>query len=137
MALAGAKPKATALKALAGNPGKRSLNRKEPKPRPGIPVRPYYVKGSARKEWDWAVKEIPPGVLTMADRPMLALYCIVQGHIVDGTLAGRAPNAALVAQARVLASEFGLTPSARSRMSVDPVKEVNPFQELLNGTFGR
>jgi phage terminase small subunit len=134
MAVAGAKPKATALKVLAGNPGKRNLNRREPKPKPGIPVRPYYLKGSARKEWEWAVKEIPPGVLTLADRSMLALYCIVQGHIIDATLAGKQPNAALVAQSRVLASEFGLTPSARSRMVVEPPKEIDPFEALLNGS---
>lgn len=36
--MAGRKPKPTAIKELEGNPGKRKLNNKKPKPDKGMPV---------------------------------------------------------------------------------------------------
>ena len=51
--MAGRKPKPTAIKELEGNPGKRKLNKKEPKPDKGMPTC-HYDKAKA----DWAVKFI-------------------------------------------------------------------------------
>lgn len=41
--MAGRKPKPTAIKELEGNPGKRKLNKKEPKPDKGMPVCPEWL----------------------------------------------------------------------------------------------
>ena len=41
--MAGRKPKPTAIKELEGNPGKRKLNKKEPKPEKGMPVCPEWL----------------------------------------------------------------------------------------------
>ena len=44
--MAGRKPKPTAIKELEGNPGKRKLNKKEPKPEKGMLV----SDGAERRE---------------------------------------------------------------------------------------
>ena len=48
---AGRKPKPTAIKELEGNPGKRKLNKKEPKPEKGMPVCPEWLLPEAKAEW--------------------------------------------------------------------------------------
>ena len=49
--MAGRKPKPTAIKELEGNPGKRKLNNKEPKPDKGMPVCPEWLPPEAKAEW--------------------------------------------------------------------------------------
>ena len=72
---AGRPPKPTAIKALAGNPGKRPLNNNEPKPS-GIPSCPTFLDAAAKKEWKRISKElIEIGILTSVDRSILASYC--------------------------------------------------------------
>ena len=51
MAARGRKPKPTALKLLEGNPGKRPLNDKEPKPQKKAPSCPKWLDPEAKKEW--------------------------------------------------------------------------------------
>ena len=48
--MAGRKPKPTAVKELEGNPGKRKLNRKEPKPDKGMPTCPEWLLPEAKEE---------------------------------------------------------------------------------------
>ena len=72
----GQTPIPTALKLLRGNPGKRPLNKREPKPRAGAPSCPAWLEPEAKKIW----REIAPqlqemGVLTHIDRTMLTLLC--------------------------------------------------------------
>lgn len=43
------KPKPSALKELEGNPGKRAVNKKEPKPEVLIPSCPNHLTGVARQ----------------------------------------------------------------------------------------
>lgn len=47
----GRKPKPTAMKVLEGNPGKRQLNSKEPKPVKKAPRCPNWLEDEAKKEW--------------------------------------------------------------------------------------
>jgi P27 family predicted phage terminase small subunit len=73
----GRKPKPTAAKELAGNPGKRALNRHEPA-FGGIPTCPRHLQGEARKEWRRMARLLlhtSRKLLTAADRAALALYC--------------------------------------------------------------
>lgn len=51
MAVRGRKPKPTAIKELEGNPGKRPLNKNEPKPDKKAPRCPAWLEEEAKKEW--------------------------------------------------------------------------------------
>lgn len=136
--MAGRKPKPTALKELAGNPGKRPLNTREPKPRTELPPCPRHLTGEARREWRRMGGELARmGVVTAVDRAALAAYCVAWARWVDaegqvaklGTIVKTAngnliqnpylavANRALEQMTR-LATEFGMTPSSRSRVQV-------------------
>ena len=52
----GRKPIPTALKRLAGNPGKRPLTAREPKTERKAPKCPRTLDAEARKEWRRVVK---------------------------------------------------------------------------------
>jgi P27 family predicted phage terminase small subunit len=80
----GRKPKPTHLKLLEGNPGRRSLNRNEPRPQVKVPTCPQHLCPSAKAEW----KRLAPqlfvlGVLTALDRTTLAAYCQAYGRWVE------------------------------------------------------
>ncbi len=47
----GRRPKPTALKLIAGNPGKRPLNRNEPKPAHSVPTCPAHLSPTGKAEW--------------------------------------------------------------------------------------
>lgn len=74
--MTGPKPKPTALKLLQGNPGKRGLNKNEPKPQRGAPDKPGWLTELASSEWDHIVPLLlNMGVLATADGAALANYC--------------------------------------------------------------
>ena len=137
----GRKPKPTALKVLAGNPGKRKLNH-EPTCAPGIPDCPEFLDAEAKAEWFRTAKVLSDmGVLTMADRSALAAYCMAYsrwvhaedlvkkfGTIVKSPEKGfpmKSPYLTVADQAletmRKLMVEFGMTPSSRSRLRLADV----------------
>src|SRR3990167_3655274 len=132
--MAGRKPTPTAMKLLAGNPGKRPLNRRAPKPTLGVPPCPKWLSLEARKEWRWVVKELAQaGVLSRIDRTMLAVYCHLVAEFVQAAAKGESVIPAKIAQIRALASEFGLTPSSRARLSTLPQDEgKDPFEDIIN-----
>lgn len=134
--MAGRKPKPTAVKELEGNPGKRKLNKKEPKPDKGMPTCPEWLLPEAKQEWERLCEKLNQiGVLTEVDMAAFAAYCQsyarwkeAQEHIdAEGSTfetekgyqqqtpwVGIAnTNQKLMLQA---AAEFGLTPSARTRI---------------------
>lgn len=134
----GPRPKPTALKALAGNPGKRKLNDMEPKPAPSIPDAPEHVRADARAIAEW--QRIAPqlaklGLVTRIDSSALAAYCIAYSRWIqaeDGIrehgLLVPTPNGLLMqtpllpiankalAQMKMFLAEFGMTPSSRTRI---------------------
>lgn len=146
----GRKPKPTYLKLLNGNPGKRPLNKQEPKPEPTIPAAPIELSADARLEWDRVAGELGRlGTLTVVDRAALAAYSqaygrwvqaergiaqmaerdqltsglmikTVNGNAIQNPLVGMA-NRAMADMVRY-ATEFGMTPSSRSRIAgnIDP-----------------
>jgi P27 family predicted phage terminase small subunit len=68
-------------KTLHGNPGKRDLH--VPKPPPGVPDRPEWLKGEASEEWGRVVPILDSmGVLSRLDRAVIADYCRVWGMLV-------------------------------------------------------
>ncbi len=154
--MAGRKPKPTALKELAGNPGKRPLNRYEPQPRVKLPPCPAHLTKSARAEWRRMGKELLAlGVLTTVDRAALAAYCVAYARWAEaekqveklGTIVKTAngnliqnpylavANRAMEQMTR-LASEFGMTPSSRSRVQVQAGDDGPSLADLLFADVG-
>jgi P27 family predicted phage terminase small subunit len=151
----GRKPKPTALKELAGNPGHRPLNRREPKPT-GTPTCPSHLDADAKKEWRRISKELTSlGLLTSVDRAALAAYCSAwsrwvhadtqvqkfgavikspkSGYPIQNPFVGVA-NTALDLMRKFLV-EFGMTPASRSRIQVAPVAVAeDPFEEFMSMT---
>jgi P27 family predicted phage terminase small subunit len=144
----GRRAKPTKLKKLAGNPGKRELNEKEPKPRCVEPEMPPNLGKLAAAEWKSIVAELQPlGMLSSVDGKALAAYChafeqwvaadkevsargiIVEEPILDkegnevGTKIKRNPaDIASQSWLKVMKSyliEFGMTPSSRTRLRID------------------
>ncbi len=136
----GRKPVPTALKLLRGNPGKRTLNRQEPKPGELAADCPAeLVDDVARAEW---VRSIQPAIrlrqITAADRVLAIAHCQLwatwQSQLTDAARhahvvavgkhqhpipnpARRMANQSLQLLVKV-DSELGLTPASRSRISV-------------------
>ena len=151
----GRKPKPTALKILEGNPGKRALNKREPKPTPEMPTPPEHLDAIARVEWDRMAVELHHlGLLTGLDRAVLAGYCDAYSLWVRATQEMHAmlaePGSSLVivtekgyqlphplvairnkARDAMLkfGVEFGLSPSSRSRVSVPNMADEDLFEK--------
>ena len=135
----GRKPKPTHVKLLAGNPGHRPLNDREPTAIEGVPDCPSHLDEEARAEWFRTSKVLlDMGLLSTADRAALAAYCVTYGRWVEAELMVKkfgmivkSPKAnfpmkspylciaeGAMEQMRKLLVEFGLTPSSRSRIRV-------------------
>lgn len=73
----GRKRKPTALKVLAGNPGKRALNDSEPTPEAVLPIAPDSLTEVGKSKWDEvALKLYNQGIITELDVDLLELLCI-------------------------------------------------------------
>ena len=75
----GAKPKATVLKLVTGNPGRRPLNKQEAKPEVAIPEPPELLERDEHALAEW--RRVTPlladvGLITNLDRAVVAGYCM-------------------------------------------------------------
>lgn len=153
MAQRGRKPKPTALKVLEGNPGKRPLNEHEPKPEKKAPKCPAWLEPEAKKEWKRMTKTLEAiGVLTQVDATAFAGYCqayarwkeaeefLSKHGTIFKTPSGYIQQVPQVSIAQTylkimkdFCSEFGLTPAARSRISVSATEGASddPMEEML------
>ncbi len=78
MAKPGPPPKPTNLRLLQGNPSRRPINDKEPKPEAieGIPKPPFKLKKEAMQIWERMCPMLSRiGLLTVCDTNTLARYC--------------------------------------------------------------
>lgn len=150
----GRPPKPTALKQAQGNPGKRKLNRNEPKPKPLVPKTPTKSLPAVRKFWRTYGPLLERlGVATEADLAALELmaihYAITKAALEamttpDGKLqltrideAGverKHPMLQIIrdnsAAFRLYSILFGLNPAARARLVVhEPQDEDEDFFE--------
>ena len=153
----GRKPTPTNVKLVTGNPGKRPLPTSEPRPRAERPAPPAHLNADAQKEWSRVSDELHAlGLLTGLDRAALAAYCqaygrwaqaeralgkitnqadglIIKtqsGNMIQNPLVGVA-NKAMADMVRY-AAEFGMTPSARTRIETSDIDENDPAAEFLN-----
>ncbi|MDW7670555.1 MAG: phage terminase small subunit P27 family [Bacillota bacterium] len=153
MALPGRKPKPTAVKALEGNPGKRTLNDREPKPDRKAPKCPAWLDPEAKKEWRRMAKQLEAlGVLTEVDMAAFAGYCqayarwkeaeefITRHGTIVKTPSGYWQQVPQVSIAQTYlkimnrcCEQFGLTPSSRSRIVADTGISVedDPMERIL------
>src|SRR6056297_1318690 len=144
------KPKPTALKILTGNkPG--NAQDTEPKPPLKIPEVPPHLCDDAKREWHRVCEMLHAiGILTVADRSVLAAYCTAyalwerswqainkmsetgklgaglmisttNGNLIQNPLVGTANKAA--GDMVRFASELGMTPAARTRIKAGPSKK--------------
>lgn len=82
--MAGRRPKPTALKLVAGNPGKRAINKREPKPKRLSPSCPAYLGDEAKVAWGrLCVLLDRMGVLTEADSLALERLCDCYSEILE------------------------------------------------------
>lgn len=145
----GRRPTPTHLKLITGNPGHRPVE-PETEPRVSIarPDRPLFLNADALREWDRIVPDLEmAGLLTRIDKAALAAYCSayalfekaetqiqvmsdvdhVNCGLIEDTKNGFKQlsqwfvirNKALE-QLRQFLSEFGMSPSSRSRVHAAP-----------------
>ena len=153
MGLRGPAPEPTALRIVKGNPGKRPLNEREPQPRVRKPHCPDHLDEIAKQEW----KRLLPilrrmRVLTEADYIALGNLCLQYSVLIKAeqqlaksgllfkTPSGYVQQSPLISivsnasqQVTGLCREFGLTPSARSRVQTtqpDDDKQESPWEAL-------
>jgi len=161
MGARGPAAKPTKLRELQGNPGKRPLPKGEP--RPGVtgrvPSAPRWLGEEARREW----RRIAPllhraGLLTEVDGVALGMMCEAlavyhqakeamgdEGLIVvsDKGNSYQHPALGIMNSARTdvlrWAREFGMTPAARSRISVagDGAGEMSLADMLFQAVGGQ
>jgi len=148
----GTRPQPTALRVLRGNPGKRPYNGDEAAPEAADLEPPAYLNGAALEEW----QRIAPilhrlGLMTEIDAGALATYCQTFARwreaedkiAADGMVTvdrfgfpHLSPYVSIaqksVTQLKALLCEFGMTPSARSRVraSADRDRPSDPFAEF-------
>lgn len=152
----GPPPKPTPLKLVTGNPGKRALNKREPKAVGTYGAPPAHLTRVGQSLWRRLAKKLNAMNLeSEGDRNALEILCSAYEEwreareiVIDEgltyerkTAQGEVmivarPEVAIAADAmrRVhrLLLEFGLTPSARSRVTAGEAPTVDPMEEFLN-----
>ncbi len=137
----GRKRKPTAIKKLAGNPGRHPLNELEPQPELVLTTAPADLTDIGRAKWDeLSVLLYNQGILTEMDLEMLHLFCQEYEMYVDAVKNVKAfggpvvktdkgnsiqnPYLSVANQCKErmmkILLEFGMSPASRSRVSAAP-----------------
>jgi P27 family predicted phage terminase small subunit len=144
----GRKPLPTELKLIMGNPGKRPINRDEPKPDRMMPSCPKWLSKGARTHWQKLAPQLfKMGVLTQLDGTALATFCdclqryteaveflekngcviVVRNDKGEFKFTQAAPQVGIATkmleQVTKIGAEFGWAPASRSRLSVSGSEE--------------
>lgn len=146
----GRKPKPTARKELAGNPGKRALNKLEPKFTPITHAEPpNWFDDTARHMWETVIHELcAQRVLYVTDLHNVAAFCaafrnwqeaqmkVMLTGITVETEMGPKKNPALTVvneaarQMVTFGSLLGLDPASRQRLITPKQGSDNAFKNL-------
>jgi P27 family predicted phage terminase small subunit len=157
----GRKPLPSHLKLVKGTFRKRSSNANEPalKPLDQAPMPPEMLTIEALEEWHRVTPElVAAGVLTAAERTVLACYCqafgrwkraeaalerFAAGDPVDHGLVVTAGNGTSIPNPMLaianqaardvvrFAADLGLTPSSRGKVIAKPPQKQDPAQKYL------
>lgn len=138
------KPKPSALKLLAGNPGRRPLNMQEPQFESGIPDKPEWFDTYASEEWDRITGNLNgQRVFTTNDLGIIMALCLAYEQMRECLAIIKALGRSYTVQDmggnthykarpecvryetaqkeyRTLLSEIGFTPSSRSKVKTLP-----------------
>lgn len=146
-------PKPTALKLIQGNPGHRELPKKEPKLPVKVPRAPADLSPTAKKHWRKVVRQLADaGVMTDIDTHALAMYCEAftryrfamckiskEGPIIHTKTGYPIQHPAMGVlnkafdQMRAILTEFGMTPSSRTRVQVAEAADDDPLGDMMRG----
>lgn len=152
MGVAGRKPKPTAVKKLEGNPGKRPLPEDEPVFSTIIPQCPEWLSMEGKLLWKTLVPQLQaiPGLLQSVDVSALEVLCesyaqwkaasiVLQDGMTFVTGNGyiqQKPEVAIANKAaktvKDICSEFGITPSSRSRIQLPAPQLKGELTDLLD-----
>lgn len=149
------KPKPTKLKLVTGNPGKRPINKNEPKASAAKPSPPSWLNTRAKSIFKLLVKRLDGmGYASASHTEALALAAWRLGQIRDcadtlndgggltyetinqrgATVKKPRPEVAIQGEAarhaQSLLAEFGLTPSSATRVQVPGKPKGNAFNNL-------
>jgi len=147
----------TKLKILKGNPGRRKLNKDEPQYSKLEEAPPDSLCEIGRGEWNRIVGEMrASGVLTVADEKILWCYCSEYATAEQAVMELKGQSLILESPKgypfqnpylnikrksflimKTLATELGLTPSSRSRVSATPAKPDDPYKQLKEARAAR
>jgi P27 family predicted phage terminase small subunit len=147
----GFQPTPTTLKVLRGNPGHRTLNKEEPKPKPTIPECSEWLDEVAKSEYDRVSVMLQPlGLITEIDGAALSAYCRVYSKWADAekelmkhgmlikTPNGYVQQSPYVSIANNLMKlmnsyldRFGMNPSSRSGIKTKLESHEDEFEDYL------
>jgi P27 family predicted phage terminase small subunit len=156
----GPKPQPTAVKTAKGNPGKRAINKEEPKPPAATEFEPpVWLPDVGKIEYRRLGKQLKTlGLLTNLDLNTLANYCLAFSHVVacqnelatsgttitmetqNGSYPMTAPqfNQLMKAlqQMERWGTQMGLSPSSRAGLKVEgrktPADQLTEFNKMLD-----
>jgi P27 family predicted phage terminase small subunit len=133
----GPRPIPTHLKLVRGNPGKRPINREEPRPVGDLVEAPEWFDDDQRQWWTYAIANAPAGLLKRLDRDVLVVWVVAAvehraaaqkvrqlGQVTktrDGNLIQNPFLPVMNRQAQMMlraAEQLGFSPAARSRIHV-------------------
>ena len=148
----------TALRLLRGNPGKRRINAREPQLIAAAPACPRWLRPEAKNVWRRMIPRLADmRILTHVDQDALAAYCqiyarwkaaeeFIQQHGEVYPVRDEKGNvrrmkvypqvsiaASLLQMLRSFMQEFGMTPSARTRVEAIPDLYMDPDEARFFG----
>jgi len=147
----GRKATPTALKELTGNPGRRPINKAEPKAEALDPNPPNWLTGEALNFWGELVSVLlPMGHITEADRTNIVSLSMAlaqlkeahkgiqeKGYLIDSLHGPKAnPYVGILDKAqkqiKTLLCELGMTPASRTKVvSLTGTVQADPLTEFL------
>lgn len=137
----GRPPIPTHLKIIRGNPGRRKLNKNEPKPVGDLKDAPAHFDEELREVWAYAIEHAPAGLLKKIDSAVLETWCTA--HVLHrkavsmvrvGGLLVKPPHSDIPIQSPFLpivnkqalimmraVDHLGFSPASRTRIAVGDV----------------
>ncbi|KAA1171041.1 P27 family phage terminase small subunit [Marinobacter salinexigens] len=118
--------KPTALKVLAGNPGKKPLPEGEPNYGNADLMPPEWLTEGAKARWEPLARALQVnGLLNEANREVLAGYVTMVAEFARKVEQTGEADLKLMQQIRLVAREFGFTPSSQAGIATPGKKQAD------------